>query len=81
MMSKEIETFIQFAKEHFRIDVVFKPSDSPDTFETFFNASFMKNNELIADIAKLQYENSATAIRFNKNSVGEGTNNLAMLAA
>ncbi len=71
MKRTEIEKFIQFAKEHFGIDVSLEKSDCPDSFETFFGESFLYDaadeqenllvqyNEVLFSVSLPQYKKSS----------------------
>lgn len=43
----EVEKFIQFAKEQFGVNVSYEKSEHPDSFETFFEESFLDKKETI----------------------------------
>ena len=47
MERDEVEKFIQFAKEQFGVDVSYENSEQPDSFETFFDESFLDEKETI----------------------------------
>ncbi|MGN0357416.1 MAG: hypothetical protein ACI4E0_06315 [Blautia sp.] len=59
MERRMIADFIKYAKECFDCDIVLKHSEEPDTFESIFGSSFIKQKmEYISDIPhELLYEN------------------------
>ena len=45
-MDKDIlKEFIEFAKEKYNCDITPEPSDTPDTFESIFGASFLNKEK------------------------------------
>ena len=45
-MDKDLlNVFIKFAKEKYDCEIIPEPSDTPDTFESIFGASFLNNKE------------------------------------
>ncbi len=44
-MREMMDEFIKYAKEQFGYDITFENSSTPDTFETLFGASFLKQND------------------------------------
>lgn len=54
-----LEKFIKYAKEEFDCDILAKPSESSDTFESIFGMSFLENNcdEVVEFEKNLDYKN------------------------
>lgn len=44
-MSLLMKEFLEYAKREFDVDIVIKKSDTPDTFESLFGVSFIKQND------------------------------------
>ena len=44
-MKDMMEAFAKYAKEQFGCDISLKTSSTPDTFESIFGASFIKQND------------------------------------
>lgn len=69
-MRDMMDEFVKYAKEEFGYDITFEKSLEPDTFETLFGASFLKQKEDEKFFCEgnencMSYSNSETKIRID----------------
>ena len=72
-----LEKFIKYAKEEFDCDILAKPSESPDTFESIFGISFLEDNcdEVFEFEQNPDYKNQSIHVILNEDNIISVQNN------